>query len=319
MAGVLLALVAVGFLIATVADSWDEVSAALEQADPAWVVASIALAALGMTLIALGWWRTIAALGGSASPGRTVLRYYVGEIGKYLPGSLWPLIGRGELAARAGVGRSVSYSSVAISLIALYLAAGLFVLAAMPFLADADVPLWPLLAVPVGLALLAGGVLDRLRRVGERTLKRPIEVDFPTPRVSAGLVAVYLPAWLAIGTATWAMTRALVPDAAFWPIVAAAVLSWLGGFVAVPVPGGIGVREAIFVAAAPDLPSGIAAAVAIAIRLVFVVVDGGGWAIGSAVLSVDARADRAPTTEAGTDMNAGTGTDTDDDPMAGAG
>lgn len=296
--GVGLAVLALGFLAATVANSWDEVSDELADADVGWVVVSVAIAALAMTAIAIGWWRTIVAMGGSIGFGTTIARYYVGEIGKYLPGSLWPVIGRGELAARAEVPRPVAYGSVAVSLVSLYLAAGLVVAALLPFLGSADeqAPLWPLLSIPLGVALLAGGLLDRLRRVAERMIGRDIDLTFPSPGASARLVASFLPSWLLVGASTWAMTKALVPDADLGPVVAAATLSWLAGFVAVPVPGGVGVREAVFVAAVPDLSAGVATTVALATRLVFVLVDAGGWALGTAWLTRELRRGRAVAT-----------------------
>jgi uncharacterized membrane protein YbhN (UPF0104 family) len=64
----------------------------------------------------------------------------------------------------------------------------------------------------------------------------------------------------------------------------AAVLSWVVGFVLVPVPGGVGVREAAFVAAAGSLDPGIAAATAVAARVLFIGVDAFGAAIGSIAL-----------------------------------
>lgn len=288
--GVLLGLVAVGFLVGTVVTSWDEVSDSLGDANLALVGVAVVLATAAMTAIAVGWRRTLAALGADLPLPSAVARYFVGEIGKYLPGSLWPLIGRGELAARADIVRPVAYGSVGVSLIALYLAAGLLVVALLPFLGDAEsgTPLWPLLSIPIGIALLAGGVLDRLRRLAERVLGRELDLQFPSAAASARLVAAYLPSWVLVGAATWAMTRALVPDAEVAPVVAAATLSWLAGFVAVPVPGGVGVREAVFVAAVPDLTVAVATTVALSIRLVFILVDAAGWAIGSAWLARNA-------------------------------
>jgi len=52
----------------------------------------------------------------------------------------------------------------------------------------------------------------------------------------------------------------------------------------VPVPGGVGVREAAFVAAAGSLDPGIAAATALAARLLFVAVDAIGALLGSFAL-----------------------------------
>jgi uncharacterized membrane protein YbhN (UPF0104 family) len=98
------------------------------------------------------------------------------------------------------------------------------------------------------------------------------------------LVARYLPAWLAIGGATWAVARSLDPSAGLAEVGTAAVLSWLVGFVLVPVPGGVGVREAAFVAAAGSLDPGIAAAVAVAARALFVVVDVAGAVLGAAAI-----------------------------------
>ena len=61
----------------------------------------------------------------------------------------------------------------------------------------------------------------------------------------------------------------------------AAILSWIVGFVSVPVPGGIGVREATFVALAGTIPKGVGATVAIAARLCFMLVDAAGATLGA--------------------------------------
>ena len=81
-----------------------------------------------------------------------------------------------------------------------------------------------------------------------------------------------------------AVARALDPQAPLLEVGTAAVLSWVVGFVLVPVPGGVGVREAAFVAAAGSLDPGIAAAVALAARALFVLVDAAGAVIGSVAL-----------------------------------
>ena len=86
--------------------------------------------------------------------------------------------------------------------------------------------------------------------------------------------------WL-IGTATWCVARAFDPDASWLAVAPAAILSWIIGFVSVPVPGGIGVREAAFVAVVGTIPTGVRATVAVAARLCFILVDAGGAALGA--------------------------------------
>jgi glycosyltransferase 2 family protein len=278
-----LALLAGFFVVRTLSRNWDEVRDALEQADLLGILGAFLLAGAGMTAIAFPWRRALRLLGGDLTYPEVVARYYLGEIGKYLPGGVWPVVGRGELAARAGVARTPAYGSVALSLGALYLAAMLVVLVGAPAIlagasdgsGDRDRYLWVLTLLPLGILTLHPWALERLRRLGEKLLRRPLHTTIPPWRESLALVVRYVPAWLLIGTATWAVARALGQDVGWLDVAAAAVLSWVVGFVLVPVPGGVGVREAVFIAAAGFDP-GVEAAVALVARVLFVIVDGGG-------------------------------------------
>jgi uncharacterized membrane protein YbhN (UPF0104 family) len=283
-----IALVCAAFVGRALADGWTEARDALGDASAPWLLAGFGLAAAGMTLIALPWRHVLGLLGVRAPMQRIVGWYYVGEIGKYLPGGLWPIVGRGELAARGGVDRAVAYSSVALSLGMLYLANLFLVVVLLPFALAAEDDagtdaLWVLALLPFGIAALHHGVLEWARSTVARLARRPIDVPVPSWGASVATVARYVPSWLAIGTATWCIARALDPSAAFAPVVFAACLSWVVGFVVVPVPGGVGVREATFLAAC-GLEPGVAAVVAVVARLVFVTVDALGAALGTVAL-----------------------------------
>jgi len=289
--GALLAVVAAVFVGRALVREWDEVRASLEDASPTWILLAALLAGAGMTAIALPWRRALQLLGADLDTAEVVARYYVGEIGKYVPGGIWPVVGRGELARRAGVAAVTAYSSVALSLAALYLAAMFFVVAGAPAIVGGGDPgryLWVLVLLPVGVIGLHHAVLDRVRQAGEKVLRRPIDLPIPPWRDSLALLVRYLPAWLCIGTATWAVARGLGQDVGWSEVAPAAVLSWIVGFVLVPVPGGVGVREAAFVAAS-GLAPGVGAAVAVVSRLLFVLVDAGGAAVASTWLARRAR------------------------------
>lgn len=290
--GALLAIVAGVFVVRALVANWDQVRVSLEEADPLWIGAAGLLAAAAMTAIALPWRRALQLLGADLTTPEIVARYYLGEIGKYVPGGIWPVVGRGELARRAGVSRTAAYTSVALSLAALYLAAMFFVVAGAPAIVGGGNPgryLWVLVLLPVGVVGLHHAVLERVRGLGEKALRREIDTAIPRWRDSLGLVVRYLPAWLGIGTATWAVARGLGQDVSWFDVAPAAVLSWIVGFVLVPVPGGVGVREAAFVAASGIPDPGVAAAVAVVGRVLFVLVDSSGAAISSTWLARGAR------------------------------
>ena len=129
-----------------------------------------------------------------------------------------------------------------------------------------------LLALPVGVVLLHHEVLEWLVGVASRATKRTIGIEVPHWHTSLGLVARYVPTWLFIGTATYAVARSLTTDLSYPRMMFATVLSWAAGFLAVPVPAGAGVREAVLTATS-GLDGGVAAATAIVARVLFVVVD----------------------------------------------
>ena len=193
--GVLLAGVAVAFVGQRMASNWDEVTDSLADARPAWIVGAIMLAAAGMTAIAVPWRRALRLLGGDLTYPETIARYYLGELGKYLPGGVWPVVGRGELARRAGVSRGAAYGSVALSLAVLYLAAMFLVVAGAPAILAGDRGgdgagryMLALVLLPVGLVALHHAVLERVRALGERVLRRTIRADIPRWRDSLALV-----------------------------------------------------------------------------------------------------------------------------------
>lgn len=271
------------FIVRVLIDDWAQVSELVAHASPGWLGVALVCAIVGMTVIAFTWADAMAVMGGHMSRGRSIAWYYVGEIAKYLPGSIWAAVGRGEIARRRGIPAQQAYPSVFLSLFALYLAAALAATVLLPFdlahSADAGPALLLLAGVPIGLAALHPKVLGTVIEFAERVTKRTIPVVVPSWRDSILLVARYVPAWIGIALATWSVAVALPGvDAPLLRICLATVLSWTAGFVT-PTPGGAGVREAVFIAVS-GLGSGPAVAVAVTARIIFVLVDVGGALIG---------------------------------------
>ncbi|MEN3315706.1 MAG: glycosyltransferase 2 family protein [Acidimicrobiaceae bacterium] len=274
------------FVVRTMASQSDVVGQVVADADWRWLVAGVVLAGTAMLVIAV-LWRSALRLVGAEMDGRSVVAvYFQGELAKYVPGGPWAVVGRAELGRRRGLAPAAAYGGVALSLAGLYLATAL--LGGLLLLSGSNggpsLVLLPVVAVFVaGLLALHPRLLTRLVALSRRILTGDLVV--PRWRDSLALVLRYVPAPILIGTATWCLARALSPRAGYFDVVGATSLAWLAGFVAVPVPGGVGVREAAFVAATFTLPGGVAAVVAVAARLAFMGVD----AVGALVASVSLR------------------------------
>src|SRR5262245_33092304 len=296
MLGIVVGGVCLAFVIGAMTSRWPDVRAKISDANVGWLLAAFIAASAAMAWIAACWSHALALVGDESRPDRrrVIAWYFAGEIGKYVPGGVWTLVGRGELARRGGVARSRAYPSVGLSLVALYLAGLMVTTVLVPLAAlsgaSSSVEVALLGLLPLGLLALHPQVLGRARAVVVRLTGRGEAIVLPSWRATIGLVARYVPAWLLIWAATWCIARALLPDPPFLRIGIAVTLSWVAGLAAVPVPAGAGIREATFVALA-GLSVGVAATVAVAGRLLFVVVDVLGalltapWAAGDAAES----------------------------------
>jgi hypothetical protein len=87
----------------------------------------------------------------------------------------------------------------------------------------------------------------------------------PVGGIAVGIVANAL-AWAGYGAALWLLARGILPSVGLRPALAVAVFtaSYLAGFLALFAPGGIGVREGLFILMLQG-PLGIGAATALAV------------------------------------------------------
>ena len=284
--GVVIGGLAVVFVIHSLLSDWNQVRDSLETASWGWMVGGFVLAAMAMTSMGWSWRYVLRLLGVEVPGGRTSAWYFVGELGKYVPGGVWPVLGRGEVSRRGGVPRTRAYASVALSLAVLYLAAMFVAVSLLPFaLSGGGFSPWMLflLALPVGLLLLHDDVLEWLLERLRRATKRDITLEVPRWSDTVRVVLRYVPSWIFVGLSTWMVARALTPHPSIPQVMFASVLSWIAGFLAVPVPAGFGIREAVMVAASGL--GGLGAATAVASRLLFIVVDGLGALVGGVVIS----------------------------------
>jgi hypothetical protein len=190
LVGAVVGLTCAAFVAARLASQWSEVRDEIADASLGWIAAALVLAAAGMTWIAVCWRWALALSGPPTDLRRTIAWYYGGEIGKYVPGGIWPVVGRGELASRGGMPRTRAYPSVGLSLATLYLGALLVAAVLVPLdlaqQSESPAALSLLALLPLGLATLHPRVLGWLRDRVARVTGRAAEVAIPRGRAPSG-------------------------------------------------------------------------------------------------------------------------------------
>ncbi len=243
-----------------------------------WLVLSGLLYELGMGFPALFWMRLLGHLGARPPLGAALRAYYIGQLGKYVPGKAWALFLRTSLVHKhgAGVGLAVltAFYEVLTTMAAGVLVAGLLFAVlgtdagaglnaeTLRHLLEMEQPgeggvqrsvavllsllLFAAFLVPLHPAIFNRLALRRMRSLFANASGSDRRIRFVYLLEGLALAAV---GWLLLGVSFAAALRGIL--GADWPLFdvrtarlpAIMGLSYVIGFVIVIAPGGIGPRE----------------------------------------------------------------------------
>jgi glycosyltransferase 2 family protein len=271
-------LLAVALGAYAVAREWTQVRAGL--ADLGLLATACALVAvLAGLLCTMQLWRGLLAALGSPLPMSAGARiFFVGQLGKYIPGSMWSVLAQMDLARAYRVPRRRS-GTVALLTMLISLCAGLLAaLVALPLLGGPATAgyRWVFLFAPALLACLhprvVNPLVDRLLRLARRQpLERPL-----TGRAVAAALAWALVSWIMYGLHVWLLAVRLgaSPAHALPLAIGGFAFAWSVGFLTVFAPAGAGIREVLLIATlAPVLNVGRATVVALVSRVLMTAGD----------------------------------------------
>jgi uncharacterized membrane protein YbhN (UPF0104 family) len=243
------------------------------------VVAALLVALLGVFMSFLLWRGTLRVLG-STLPRRPAARlFFATQLGKYVPGAVWPVLAQMRMGRDHGVPRQRMGLAFLLTLGLATLVGILVGVAALPALLQAEgrVVLLGLLALPVLLALLVPRVLNTLLDRALRLLRRP-GLDAPlSGRDMARGVGWAIAFWVVYGGHVWVLAVGLGADP--WQALPVAIggfaIAFSLGPLLVVLPAGAGVREAVLVVLLHSvLSTSEATAVALTSRGILMATDG---------------------------------------------
>ena len=261
--GVSLALtvVIVVWILKPIQKEWPTIQAQILSVAVLWrlLVGAVMFAIFLLVFRALTWRQILVGFGHRLPVAPAVRIWSISELARYLPGSIWQVVGRVYLIKPYGVRGSVCSTSQILEIFIFLLANVLVAVTCLLYLGvrkdvDGSARVWlyaALALVPALLVVLhpkvfygaAGKVLARLG-------KPPIAQRL-SGKHFVGLLLWAVLGLLWQGVAVWVVTGDMLnlPLNKWWVVAGAYCLAWIAGFFAFWAPGGLGVREVVFMAA----------------------------------------------------------------------
>ena len=289
--GIAIGIAGVAFVVKTLVSKWSEVTDAFSQVNAVNLILSLLLGLAAMTSIGWIWVTMIIARSHNVRHRNAMSWYFTGQLGKYVPGGIWPIVGRAELAVRNGIPRLDAYASTGLSLVTTYAAP-----VVTSGLGAAATTGHRLIAVLIAIGLIAAYAAfsqTSLRAVIIRVATRVSSSasSLTDPKRLARLTMVHVPAWILMSLSTSVTATAFGAKISIADMLFITSTSWLAGFVVVGVPGGIGVREAVFTSLAGGIiGTPMAVSLALMSRVVFIAVDLTGALVSSVISRLNSSA-----------------------------
>ncbi len=276
------------FIVITARRSWGQIEDYRWQLSWGWLSFAGLLYLAGLIPCGLFWHRTLLCLGQQPRLGETLRAYFIGHLGKYVPGKALVVVLRAGLIRSQRVDTGVAAVSVFYETLTM-MATGAFLAAAI--LAGWFRAQWGFAAIAAGLSLAAllptlPPVFRRLSRLTGVVRRNPDVAERMEQLGYATLTWGWLSmtvGWVLMGLSFWATLRGMGIDTTAsgpltaWsqlPLLTAAVsLAMVAGFLSL-IPGGALVRETVLLGLMqPELGEGPALLAAVVLRLVWLAAE----------------------------------------------
>jgi len=266
----------VGYGAYAVSKQWTDIHHAVGRIGLPMSLAALVFVLAALFTSMLSWWALLSGLGSPLPVPVAARIFFVGQLGKYLPGSVWPVLAQMEIATAHKVPRHRTAVASVLTMLVALLAGLIIAIIALPLSGGSTPYEWAFIAAPFLLACLYPKVLNwgfsRLLRLA----KRP-PLDHPLGgraiAISLGWSSV---SWLGYGFQIWVLAiRVGAPAGKALPLaIGAFAFAWCVGFLVVLAPAGAGVREVVMVAILGPVVGGApATAIALVSRAVTAVAD----------------------------------------------
>lgn len=249
VAGLILGLVIIFFMIREVVNNWEAISPYLANMNVPVFLLSVCIYAAAFLLTGYNWTYLLWKM--EKGPGRReyLNAHMVSALARYIPGGIWSIVGKAYFCNQQGVSAQATSVSIILEYVFQIASSGLFFVVLLPFILKTGMQEWMAAAIVV-LMIVILIILPFCINLGIRILSAILKKDCGNIKLKRSFVyeilARYAGAWIVTGIGLIALVSAFskVDFLQAVVLVLSYPVSWVVGFLS-PSPNGMGIREAI--------------------------------------------------------------------------
>ena len=243
------------FLGKTVWDHWNQVKDASFTFEAYPLILSTLIFAFSYFIQIWAWYLITVKLGIGLSTSDTLKSWFYSQLGKYLPGKVWLLLGRFYFYEAKGKSKKAISVALYLETVTVIVAAGLMFLAALAFFREVSpfpsgrLSVWLVLLFLLGFVFLHPRVLQRiLNWVLMRFKREPLSLSISYLDILR-ILFVCIISWMVGGVGFYFFVNSVYPVAPQYILflTGALAISSILGLIALFAPSGLGVREGALV------------------------------------------------------------------------
>ena len=260
------------FLIRNLVLNWSKIPFEKLHVDVSLLVLSFCALIVYFIIYSKSWQAIMQALGAPITFPQSTWMIATTQIGKYLPGKVWYIVGRVYVGKKANLeGKKLTISMV-LELGLVYITGGI-IFAFTTLIAGEYETIWLIITILLTIAaiiILHPRILGYVSNFFLRIMKKP-EIQLTLTYKQIAQISVYFfGIWIAQIIGFYLLISAIFPVSFFgiFKVASAYALAWMSGSVAVFAPAGLGVREGMMTLLLSSiLPTPLAIAISFIARI----------------------------------------------------
>ncbi|MBN1291345.1 MAG: flippase-like domain-containing protein [Candidatus Latescibacteria bacterium] len=268
------------FITKMVIKDWKAIQSFNWHINPLYLMVSFLGFCCGYAFLVWIWSVVLKALGYTVPYSEAWNIYFIGNLGRYIPGKLWTIAGIAYMAGKSGIPGVVAGTSAICAQAYSILSSFVFLILFLIFKGTYDgrfQVLWalPLLIVLVPVFMMPRNLEWSLNFLLKKMGRSQISIKYKTP-TAIRITFLYLCSWFIFGGSFRLFISAVTGSTTINPLYLTGTyaVAYILGYIAFFAPGGIGVRESILtVLLTGYVPAGVAAVLSVSLRLMITFVE----------------------------------------------